>query len=53
MGDNNQLIQETDYVLLKDFSLEIEAEERTGFTLCFWVYLFNSTAFPATILKQV
>ena len=33
--------------------MEIEAEEQTGFTLCFWVYLFNSNAFPATILKQM
>ena len=33
--------------------MEIEAEEQMGFTFCFWVYLFNSNAFPATVLKQV
>ncbi|XWS27421.1 hypothetical protein CRYUN_Cryun26dG0113800 [Craigia yunnanensis] len=53
MGENNQIIEEKDYILLKDFEVEIEVEEQMGFTLCFWVYLFNSNAFPATVLKQV
>ncbi|XVF18432.1 hypothetical protein REPUB_Repub11eG0021100 [Reevesia pubescens] len=54
MGENhNQIIDEKDYILLKDFKVEIEAEEEKGFIFCFWVYLFNSNAFPATILKQV
>ncbi|XP_022717399.1 SH2 domain-containing protein A-like isoform X2 [Durio zibethinus] len=53
MGGNNQIIDEREYMLLKDFEAEIEAEEEKGFTLCFWVYVFNSNAFPATILKQV
>ncbi|XVE52998.1 hypothetical protein DITRI_Ditri02bG0169400 [Diplodiscus trichospermus] len=53
MGENNQIIEEKYYILLKDFKVEIEAEGEKGFILCFWVYLFNSNAFPATILKQV
>ncbi|EOY13581.1 SH2 domain protein A, putative isoform 3, partial [Theobroma cacao] len=53
MGENNQIIEEKDYILLKDFKVEIEVEEGKGFILCFWVYMFNPNAFPATILKQV
>ncbi|XP_057447646.1 SH2 domain-containing protein B-like isoform X3 [Lotus japonicus] len=40
------------YSPLKDLRLEIEVKERT-FSLCFWVYLMNSTTFPATIIQQV
>ncbi|KAI4333438.1 hypothetical protein L6164_018254 [Bauhinia variegata] len=41
-----------EYLLLKDLRLEIEAQEGT-FSLCFWVYIMNSTSFPATIIQQV
>ena len=41
-----------EYSLLKDLRLEIEEKEGT-FSLCFWVYLMNSTTFPVTILRQV
>nr|KJB45846.1 hypothetical protein B456_007G332400 [Gossypium raimondii] len=53
MGENNQIIGEDDYILLKDFKVETEVDEEKGFILCFWVYIFNSNAFPSTILKQV
>lgn len=53
MGENNPVIGEDDYILLKDFKVETEVDEEKGFILCFWVYIFNSNAFPSTILKQV
>ncbi|KAG4177165.1 hypothetical protein ERO13_A11G290000v2 [Gossypium hirsutum] len=53
MGQNNQITGEDDYILLKDFKVETEVDEEKGFILCFWVYIFNSNAFPSTILKQV
>ncbi|XP_012575055.1 SH2 domain-containing protein A-like isoform X2 [Cicer arietinum] len=40
------------YRTLKDLRLEIEGKEGT-FSICFWVYLMNSTTFPAIILHQV
>ncbi|XP_061345036.1 SH2 domain-containing protein A-like [Gastrolobium bilobum] len=40
------------YTLLKDLRFEIEGKEGT-FSLCFWVYLMNSTTFPAIIIQQV
>ncbi|MED6150338.1 hypothetical protein PIB30_071369 [Stylosanthes scabra] len=40
------------YSLLKDLRAEIEVKDGT-FSLCFWVYLTNSTTFPATIIQQV
>ncbi|KAL1358089.1 SH2 domain-containing protein A isoform X2 [Arachis hypogaea] len=40
------------YSLLKDLRAEIEVKDGT-FSLCFWVYLANSTTFPATIIQQV
>ncbi|MED6156268.1 hypothetical protein PIB30_013074 [Stylosanthes scabra] len=40
------------YSLLKDLRAEIEVKDGT-FSLCFWVYLTNSTMFPATIIQQV
>ncbi|KAE8718696.1 SH2 domain protein A, putative isoform 2 [Hibiscus syriacus] len=53
MGENNPIIGEKDYILLKDFKVETEVDEEKGFILCFWVYIFDSKTFPATILKQV
>ncbi|KAA8526724.1 hypothetical protein F0562_009047 [Nyssa sinensis] len=44
--------EDGDYTLLKDLRLEIEGEDGT-FSLCFWLYLNNSTPLPATILRQV
>lgn len=41
-----------DYSLLKDLRLQIGVED-SSFSLCFWVYLMNSTPFPATIIGQV
>ncbi|XP_015958462.1 SH2 domain-containing protein A isoform X1 [Arachis duranensis] len=40
------------YSLLKDLRAEIEVKDGI-FSLCFWVYLANSTTFPATIIQQV
>ncbi|KAL1319789.1 hypothetical protein HN51_064544 [Arachis hypogaea] len=40
------------YSLLNDLRAEIEVKDGT-FSLCFWVYLANSTTFPATIIQQV
>lgn len=48
----NEAMESGEYSLLKDFRVEIEGEEGT-FSLCFWVYLMGSTAFPATIIQQV
>ncbi|MED6156266.1 hypothetical protein PIB30_013072 [Stylosanthes scabra] len=42
----------TRYSLLKDLRAEIEVKDGT-FSLCFWVYLTNSTTFPATIIQQL
>ncbi|KAK8588976.1 hypothetical protein V6N13_087862 [Hibiscus sabdariffa] len=53
MGEKNPIMGEKDYVFLKDFKVETEVDEEKGFILCFWVYIFDSKAFPATILKQV
>lgn len=47
----NEELECEEYSLLKDFRVEIEGEGT--FSLCFWVYLLNSTAFPATIIQQV
>ncbi|GKV34444.1 hypothetical protein SLEP1_g42817 [Rubroshorea leprosula] len=52
MGDDNNVLNTDDYSLLKDFKVEIEAEEGR-FCLCFWVYLLDSTAFPTTLITQV
>lgn len=47
----NEVVECGEYSLLKDFGVEIEGEGT--FSLCFWVYLMNSTALPATIIQQV
>lgn len=47
----SETIENLGYSLLKDLCLEI-GENETCFTLCFWVYLSNSTPFPSTILHQ-
>ncbi|CAH2067822.1 unnamed protein product [Thlaspi arvense] len=47
---------ETDrYSLLEDFKVDVEVEDEDyeSFSLCFWVYLLNSTTFPSTIIRQV
>lgn len=52
MGSNNVEVED-DYSCLKDLRLEINGEEAT-FSLCFWLYLSNSTPFvPSTILRQM
>lgn len=38
------------YSLLKDFRAEIEVQEG-AFSLCFWLYLMSSTAFPARLIQ--
>ncbi|XP_021895061.1 uncharacterized protein LOC110812561 isoform X1 [Carica papaya] len=47
------VIESEKYCLLKDFSVDVEVEDEGSFSLCFWVYLLNSTTFPATIIRQV
>uniref|UniRef100_A0A6N2KKE5 SH2 domain-containing protein n=1 Tax=Salix viminalis TaxID=40686 RepID=A0A6N2KKE5_SALVM len=51
----NNVINIKDYILLKDFRMEIEVEKEKNLSLSFWVYLIDSdiTKFPATIIKQV
>lgn len=39
-----------DYLPLKDFKAEIEVQEG-AFSLCFWLYLISSTAFPARLIQ--
>ncbi|XP_073268460.1 SH2 domain-containing protein B isoform X2 [Populus alba] len=53
--NNNNVINRKDYILLKDFRMEIEVENEKDLSLSFWVYLIDSstTTFPATIIKQV
>ncbi|XP_020890440.1 uncharacterized protein LOC9325260 [Arabidopsis lyrata subsp. lyrata] len=48
-------IETEKYSLLEDFSVDVEVddEEYESFSLCFWVYLLNSTTFPSTIIRQV
>uniref|UniRef100_A0A1J3HLT3 Signal transducer and activator of transcription A n=2 Tax=Noccaea caerulescens TaxID=107243 RepID=A0A1J3HLT3_NOCCA len=43
------------YALLEDFNVdvEVEKEEFQSFSLCFWVYLLDSTTYPSTIIRQV
>ncbi|KAJ7948824.1 SH2 domain protein A [Quillaja saponaria] len=48
----SEAMRSEEYSLLKDLRLEFEGKEGT-FSLCFWVYLMSSTAFPATIIHQV
>ncbi|KAJ7981916.1 SH2 domain protein A [Quillaja saponaria] len=47
-----EAMRSEEYSLLKDLRLEFEGKDGT-FSLCFWVYLMSSTAFPATIIHQV
>eukprot|EP00258_Populus_trichocarpa_P051276 XP_024467295.1 SH2 domain-containing protein A isoform X1 [Populus trichocarpa] len=53
--NTNNVINRKDYILLKDFRMEIEVENEKDLSLSFWVYLIDSstTTFPATIIKQV
>lgn len=48
-------IETEKYSMLEDFNVnvEVEDEEYESFSLCFWVYLLNSTTFPSTIIRQV
>ncbi|KAG9453002.1 hypothetical protein H6P81_005906 [Aristolochia fimbriata] len=41
-----------DYLLLKDFRVDIHPEE-PAFSLCFWIYLTSSTRPPVTIIRQL
>lgn len=50
MGD--EAVEDEDYSLLENFRVEIDGEEGS-FSLCFWLYLMNSTTLPATIIHQV
>ncbi|CAK7351745.1 unnamed protein product [Dovyalis caffra] len=53
-NNNNNVMYRKDYILLKDFRMEIEVENEKKFSISFWVYLINSSTatFPATIIKQ-
>lgn len=43
------------YSLLEDFNVDVEVENKAfeTFSLCFWVYLLDSTTYPSTIIRQV
>lgn len=43
------------YSLLEDFNVDVEVgkQEFETFSLCFWVYLLDSTTYPSTIIRQV
>ncbi|CAA7056679.1 unnamed protein product [Microthlaspi erraticum] len=43
------------YSLLEDFNVDVEVENQKfeTFSLCFWVYLLDSTTYPSTIIRQV
>ncbi|OVA02476.1 SH2 domain [Macleaya cordata] len=51
-AQTSSVLQEDDYVLLKDLKLELDREEGT-FSLCIWVYLLSSTCSPVTIIRQM
>lgn len=51
MGDE-AVVDYEDYSPLENFRVEVDGEE-ASFCLCFWLYLMNSTTFPATIIHQV
>ena len=48
----NEAMEVENYSKLKDLRVEIEREEGS-FSLCFWIFLTNSTTFPLTILHKV
>ncbi|XP_062087248.1 SH2 domain-containing protein B-like [Humulus lupulus] len=50
MGD--EAMERENYLALKDLRVEIEREDG-NFSLCFWIYLTNSTTFPVTLLQKV
>ncbi|VVA91602.1 unnamed protein product [Arabis nemorensis] len=43
------------YSLLEDFNVDVDVEnqEFETFSLCFWVYLLDSTTYPSTLIRQV
>lgn len=41
-----------EYSLLEDLRFQIGVQD-SSFSLCFWIYLMNSTPFPTTIIGQV
>jgi hypothetical protein len=45
-------LRSKEYCALKDLELNFNEYDGT-FSFCFWIYLMNSTAFPAIILHQV
>ncbi|KAK6946584.1 hypothetical protein RJ641_000057 [Dillenia turbinata] len=51
MATNVGLSEDQDYKLLKDLKWDIEVKDES-FTLCFWIYLFNSISLPATLINQ-
>ncbi|CAK9134178.1 unnamed protein product [Ilex paraguariensis] len=51
MGVN--AVDDKDYSLLKDLKLDIRGEPEGTFSLCFWLYLINSTSSPSILLRQV
>lgn len=48
----SEVNESDEYSLLKNLKLEIDGDDAC-FTVCFWVYLMNSTTFPVSILQQV
>lgn len=48
----DEALERGSYSLLKDLRVEIEGKEET-FSLCFWLYLLNSTTLPVTIIQKV
>ncbi|XP_024028241.1 SH2 domain-containing protein A [Morus notabilis] len=52
MADEVALEREN-YSLLKNLRVEIEGEKEKTFSLCFWLYLVNSTTLPLSILQKV
>ncbi|XP_038898307.1 SH2 domain-containing protein A-like isoform X2 [Benincasa hispida] len=47
----SEVNESEEYSLLKNLRLEIDVDDGC-FTVCFWVYLMNSTTFPISILQQ-
>ncbi|KAA0064308.1 hypothetical protein IC582_015600 [Cucumis melo] len=48
----SEVNESDEYSLLKNLRLEFDGDDGC-FTVCFWVYLMNSTTFPVSILQQV
>ncbi|PON98570.1 STAT transcription factor [Trema orientale] len=48
----DEAMEGENYSVVKDLRVEIDTEEGS-FSLCFWIYLTNSTTFPVTVLQEV